>query len=89
MTGSDALLATTDYPPSRYRVKPRNDQVAPAVALAMRRSSRASHRRHHLLDSSLDAVDASLVLGVLVGLTFAVSGLYRLGQAIRESPRAC
>jgi hypothetical protein len=31
-------------------------------------------------DSSLDAVDASLVLSVLVGLTFAGSGLYAWGR---------
>ena len=38
------------------------------------------YRGQTVYDSSLDAVDASLVLRVLVGLTFAGSGLYAWGR---------
>ena len=82
MTGSDALLATTDYRPGRSRRHGSSETVRwlrrslwPCVLVAGVATVAMT-----VLDSSLEAVDASLILGVLVGLAFAGSGLYAWGR---------
>ena len=80
----DHGLSAEPIPPSR---KPRNDQVAPAVALAMRPRRRRRYRGHDRLRQQSRCCRCVAGPRGLCRLDVRRKRSLRLGQAIRESAR--